>query len=497
MASTPQNVRLRSEHGWLLVTTGLAAFVATAMATAINVTLPTLSEVFGTSFALIQWVVLAYLMATIALVPLIGRLADMLGKRHIFLAGHVLYIVGSLLCAVAPDALSLILFRVLQGAGSAAMTSLGLSILSDHIPAAARGRALGINGALISAGVVIGPSLGGFVTDVVSWRWIFLGSALIALLGALLVQRVVPRDATTQRGGFDLAGGATLFAALMALSLALTLGQGLGFGNPRILALFAISALLTLLFVAIERRVRAPVVDLRIFRNRDLSIGLVGGLTTFVTISGVIFLMPFYLSQVRGLPAAQIGLLMAIVPLVLVVIAPIAGTLADRFGPRPVTVVGMLLILIGYLAVGTLDEHTTPLGYVLRFLPVGLGMGAFQAPNNSSIMGAARRGTSGVTGGLLALTRFIGQVIGTAVLGSLWVSFTLAAASEQGLSVGGLVSLALLPAEVQVAGLQRVMRVVQGLIALGLLLVLADWIRSGSKPAEATHPPVATSPKVG
>lgn len=477
MAALRESFTLERKHLWLLIATGLAAFIATAMATGINVTLPTLSEVFDTSFALVQWVVLAYLMATIALVPLMGRMADMFGKRRLFLIGHLLYIVGSMLCALAPDALTLILFRVVQGAGSAAMTALGLAIITDHFPAHARGRALGINGALISAGVVLGPSLGGIVTDLASWRWIFIGTGALAVAGALLALRVVPRDTPARRGAFDLAGAATLFTALLALSLALTLGQGVGFGDPRILALFGASALLSLLFVRIEGRVAEPLVDLRLFRHRDLSIGLLSGLTAFVSISGVIFLMPFYLSQVRGYPPAQIGVLMAIVPLVLVVMAPISGALADRFGTRPVTLAGMVLILIGYLAVGTLDEQTSPLGYVLRFLPVGLGMGTFQTPNNSAIMGAARRGTSGVTGGLLALTRFIGQVVGTAVLGSLWVGFTLSLAAQQGLGADGLAAVAQLPAELQVAGLQGVLRVVQGLIGFGLLLVLIDWLR--------------------
>ena len=461
-----------SKQLWILAATALAAFIATIMATAVNVVLPSLGAEFGVPFATIQWVVLAYLLATIALVPIIGRLGDMYGKRRIFLIGHALYAIGSLLCALAPDAASLIAFRTLQGAGSAAMTALGVAILTDITPAHQRGRAIGIHGALISAGVVLGPSLGGIVSDYFSWRWIFIAGVVIALIGSALSARVIPPTARGPRVPFDVAGALTLFSALLSFSLALTVGQVRGFGDPVILTLFLTSLVLGWLFLAIERRALAPVVDLRIFRNTDLTIGLLSGLTTFIAISGVIFLMPFYLGHVLRYPLAQIGVLMAIVPMVLVVMAPIAGTLSDRFGPRPVTVVAMLSLLLGYLLVGTLDEQVTPLGYVLRFLPVGLGMGLFQTPNNSAIMGAARRGSSGVTGGLLTLTRFLGQVIGTVVLGSAWAYLALAQGGPQ-----AAIDASSMPVEAQVAALQQVLRWVQGLIVAGLLLVLFDWLR--------------------
>jgi len=457
---------------WILLVTSLAAFIATAMATAINVVLPTLSLELGAPFATIQWVVLAYVLATIALVPIIGRLGDMFGQTRLFLIGHALYALGSLLCAFAPGAGALIAFRTIQGAGSAAMTALGVAILTDTTPAHQRGRAIGLHGALISAGVVLGPSLGGIVSDYLSWRWIFVAGTLIALVGLVVSARVLPPSPRSPRVEFDIAGAITLFSALLSLSLALTWGQVRGFLDPAILMLFLAALVLTLLFGAIERRASAPVLDLRIFRNPDLTIGLASGLTTFIAITGVIFLMPFFLGNVLGYPLAQIGVLMAIVPVVLVVMAPIAGSLSDRFGPRPVTVVGMLSLLLGYTLVGTLNEGVTPLGYVLRFLPVGLGMGLFQTPNNAAIMGAARRGASGVTGGLLTLTRFLGQVIGTVVLGSAWAHWTVVNA---GALAGSDASS--LPAGAQVLALQQVLGLVRLLIAAGLALVAIDWLR--------------------
>jgi EmrB/QacA subfamily drug resistance transporter len=469
--------------GWVLAATAMAAFAATVMGTAVNVVLPTLVVALDAPFATIQWVVIAYLLASIALLPVIGRLADLWGKRQVFLLGYAAYGLGSLACALAPDAATLIAFRTVQGVGSAALTALGLAIVTDVFPAGRRGRALGINGAVISAGIVLGPSLGGVLGDLASWRWIFAAGVVISALGAAFAARVLPRSRPQPGGRFDAAGGVLVVAGLLAFSLGLTLGQQLGFTAGPVLALIAASLVLGAAFVAVERRVPQPIVDLRLLRERDVWVGLASGATTFVAISGVIFLMPFYLEGVLGHPAWFVGLLMAVVPCVLVVAAPVAGILADRVGPRPVTVVGMALLVVGYVAVGTLDEHTTPLGYVVRFLPVGLGMGIFQTPNNTAIMSAARRGGSGVAGSLLSLTRYLGQVVGTVGLGSLWAARAVArAGAETGTDA------TTLSAAAQVAGLGDLLRVVQGLIVVGLVLVVGDLVRGRRRrPSEGTR----------
>jgi EmrB/QacA subfamily drug resistance transporter len=457
---------------WVLAASALGAFAATAMATGVNVVLPTLTETFDAPFATVQWVVLGYLMASIALLPIVARLADTVGKHKVYFVAYALFALGSLLCAVAPSIGSLIAMRTLQGLGSAGLAAIGLALVTDAFPAAERGRAIGVNGAVISAGIVLGPSLGGLVADALSWRWVFVGGVVVSLLGFLLASRVVPRYAAQRGQRFDAAGAALVFVALLALSLALTLGQTIGFAAPAVLALFASATVAATLFVRVERRVASPVLDLRLFRSRDLTIGLASGLTTFVAISGVIFLMPFYLAGVRGFSPAEIGILMAIVPIVLVVMAPLSGMASDRFGERPVTLVGMVSIFIGYLAVGTLDEHTSSLGYVLRFLPVGIGMGIFQTSNNSAIMGSVPRESSGVGGGLLSLTRYLGQVLGTAVLGSIWAARTVAWAGAP--TGSDATSLAV---SHQVAALHDVLTIVQFGILAGLALVAWEWWR--------------------
>jgi EmrB/QacA subfamily drug resistance transporter len=468
---------------WILASSALGAFAATVMATGVNVVLPTLGDTFGAPFATVQWVVLAYLMASIALLPIVARLADVVGKHKVYLVAYALFALGSLLSALAPTMGVLIAVRTVQGLGSAALAALGLALVTDAYPAAERGRAIGVNGSVISAGIVLGPSLGGLVADAASWRWVFVGGVVLSAIGMALAWRVVPRYAP-QPGRFDLPGAATVFVSLLSLSLALTLGQSLGFASAQVVALFGIAAAAAVAFVLVERRSASPILDLRLFRSRALTIGLASGLTTFVSISGVILLMPFYLEGVRGYSPAHVGLLMAVVPVVLVVMAPLSGAAADRFGERPVTVVGMIAIFIGYLAVGTLGTATTAVGYVLRFLPVGLGMGIFQTSNNSAIMGAVPRGSSGVGGGLLSLTRYLGQVLGTAVLASIWAARSLARAGEP----AGTDATSVAP-EHQVAALHDVLTIVQVMIALGLALVVWDWWRGRRRALHDPPPP--------
>jgi EmrB/QacA subfamily drug resistance transporter len=455
----------------VLAAVSTGAFLATVMATSINVATPTLVRVFDTDFALVQWVVLSYLLTNVTLLLSIGRLGDMLGKKPLFIAGFVIFTLGSLLCSLSPSIYWLIGFRAVQGLGSALLTALGLAIVTEAFPDEERGKAIGVSGSVLSSGVVIGPTLGGFLLDALSWQWVFLFNVPLGVLGTLLALRFIPFSKPKGGQRFDLVGAAVLFVSLTATLLALTQGQRSGFAAPSVLALLALGAVMLALFIVTERKAPQPMLELSIFKNTLLSIGLITGFATFVAISGTIFLMPFYLENIRGYTPRDVGLLMAVVPVVLVVIAPISGALSDRFGTRPITVIGLVAILGGYLAIGTLSETTTALGYILRFLPLGIGMGTFQSPNNSAIMGSVSRERLGVAGGLLTMTRTFGATAGIAVLGALWAARVAARAGEG-------VSTTLASRAAQMAGLRDMVSAIQLIILLALLLSIWGLIKA-------------------
>jgi EmrB/QacA subfamily drug resistance transporter len=471
MGSAPLESGRDIDYGrkwYVMAAVAMGTFLATIDGSIVNVALPTLTRAFDTEFSTVQWVVLAYLLTVTTLMLSVGRLADMRGKKPIYMAGFAIFTIGSVLCGLAPTVYALIAFRVLQGVGAAMTMALGMAIVTESFPPSERGKALGIMGAVVSIGIVLGPTLGGFIIDAFSWRWIFFVNLPIGILGILMVWRFVPAIRPPGGQRFDFLGATTLFVALLALLLALTRGQETGFTAPQVLVLFIVSAIFMALFVVIELRIDQPMIDLRLFKNSLFSISLATGYLIFVCIAGTIILMPFYLQNVLGYDIRQVGLLLAVVPIGLGVTAPISGSLSDRFGTRPITVIGLAVMLVGFYAVSTLGEDTTALGYVLRFLPIGIGVGMFQSPNNSAIMGSAPRERLGIASGMLAVTRTLGQTTGIAILGALWASRVFAYAGE--VIEGGATEAS---PSAQVAAIQDTFLVTTLLIAVAL--VLASW----------------------
>lgn len=461
-----------SRQKWLVlaaVTVGL--FLGAVDGSIVNIALPTLVHEFNTDFPTIQWVVLSFLLGLTTLMLSVGRLADMLGKKHIFAWGLALFTAASVLCGLAPTVWALIAFRLLQAIGAAMIMALGVAIVTEVWPPAERGRAIGTTGGVIALGIVVGPTLGGLLISTLGWRAIFFVNLPFGLLALFLTLRFVP-DLRPRRTAetFDWLGAFVLGAGLLALSLALTVGQNLGFTDGRILALFAIAGVAWTGFVVIEQRVRAPMIDLALFQNPQFSVNLLIGFLSFVAIAGVVFLIPFYLQLVIGLPVAQIGILMAIVPSVMAAVGPLSGALSDKIGTRPVSLLGLVSILVGYLAAATLGVDATPVDYVVRMMPVGIGMGTFQSPNNSAIMGSAPRERLGVASGMLSMTRTLGQTTGIALLGAFF-------ASRIHHYAGRTLDVAQAPPEVLVRALSDQFHLVAGLIAIGLLVALVAWRR--------------------
>jgi EmrB/QacA subfamily drug resistance transporter len=467
----------------VMAAVSMGVFLGTIDGSIVNVALPTLVRAFDTEFAIVQWVVLAYLLTVTTLMLSVGRLGDMVGKKPLYAAGYVIFTLGSAMCGLSPSVFWLIAFRVVQAVGAAMMMALGTAIVTEAFPPSERGKALGITGSMVSIGIVVGPVLGGLLIGALSWRWIFFVNLPIGIVGTWMVIRFVPdfKPAGGQR--FDLAGALALFGGLMALLLALTLGQQVGFGELSVLALFATSLTCLTTFIAIERKVRFPMIDLGLFRNRLFSINLITAFMVFISLAGTIILMPFYLENVLGYDTSSVGFLLAVVPIAVGVTAPISGALSDRLGTRPITVLGLAILLLGFLAVSTLSLGTTALGYLLRFLPIGIGIGVFQSPNNSAVMGAVPRERLGIASGLLAITRTLGQSAGIAALGALWASRAFARAGKT--FPGGATAA---PAEVQVVALNDTFHLVVIVVALALLLAVWGLVqerrgRQAVKPA--------------
>lgn len=398
-------------------------FLGSVDGSIVNVALPTLMKDFNADFAVIEWVTLSYLMGLAVLLVSMGRLADMVGKKRVFTSGIVLFLAGSALCGLAPSIYWLIGFRFLQSIGAAMVLALGVAILAETWPVQERGKAIGLASTFISLGIVIGPAIGGVMLQYLTWHWIFFVNIPVGAVALILALLYLPSlRPSGGREPFDIAGAVVLGVSLLAFTLAMTMGQNQGFADPWVLLLGAVSISAGAAFLWIEWRARYPMLDLRLFRVPQFSLNLFTAAMVFVAIAGVTLLLPFYLQEVMGEDLLMVGLLMAAVPLVMAFIQPVAGMLSDRRDTRLVSAVGLAFVLLGYLAMSTLRVDGTPLGFVVRMLPVAIGMGAFNSPNNSAIMSAVPRERLGVASGTLSMVRTLGQITGIAALSAFFDS---------------------------------------------------------------------------
>ena len=286
------------------------------MAASLPYPCPRLKDTWHTSFATVQWVVVAYLLVITSLMLGMARLGEMYGKKRVYMPGMVIFTTASVLCGLSPSVEFLIAFRALQGIGAAMIMSLGTAIITEAFPPSERGRALGIQGTVVSVGISIGPTLGGLLIGTVGWRAIFLVNLPVGLIGLYLVRLNVPDFRPPSGQKFDYRGAAILFVTLAMFASGLTFGPQFGWGDPRILSLLIGAAVGLIAFVYTESRIDSPMVDLRLFRNLLFSISLATGFIGFIVITGM-FVLPFYLEIVKGYEVEQVGLFQTVVPIML------------------------------------------------------------------------------------------------------------------------------------------------------------------------------------
>jgi EmrB/QacA subfamily drug resistance transporter len=413
----PAAVRDLPRAYWLAVATVcVGAFMNQLDASIVTVAMPSLQRQFDSSIGAVTWVGLSYLLVLVGLVTAVGRLADMVGRKLLYLYGFVIFVIASTLCGLAPSLGALCGFRVLQGVGAAMIQANSVAIIVLAVPAAKLGRAIGIQGAAQALGLALGPTLGGLLLAVASWRFIFFVNVPVGLLAVVLGWFLIPRSRDlTPRTPFDWAGLSLFFPAVVAFMAAISFGNDLGWSSPAIVVLLVGAVGLGVAFVWRERRASSPMVDLRLFRRVPFSAGIASGLLSYLVLFGVLFLVPFYLERVLQYGPGAAGLALAAMPVALGLTAPFAGHFAERLGARPLTVAGMGLAAV---SIGTLVVfHASVWQIVLVLLVVGVGLGLFTPPNNASVMGSAPRTLAGVASGILNMTRGLGTAMGLAFTG--------------------------------------------------------------------------------
>jgi len=450
---------------WLVMSAvACEVFLATIDGSIVNIALDTLVVQLHQPLAVVEWVVLAYMLVISTLMLSIGRLADMFGKKKLYAAGLATFTIGSALCGLSPNIYFLIGARVIQAVGASMNMALGTAIITEAFPNEERGKALGIIGLLVSIGVIAGPTLGGIILQYLSWHWLFFVNLPIGVVGFFMVLRFVPARRPIGNQKFDFPGAAALFAGMASFLLALSLIQTEGFQNTAVYLLLIASVLVMALFIWVEYHAEEPMIDLHLFVNRLFSINLITGFLSFVASAGITLLMPFYLQNVMGYDPQRTGFLMIISPLAMALVAPVSGILSDRLGSRLLTTIGLVVAVAGYATFIGLDAHTLTFSYILSYVAIGIGMGVFQSPNNSAVMGSAPKHRLGVASGLLSLTRVLGQTAGVAILGALWEARVFRYAGSVQVS-----DATLAPIPAQVAGLHDAMIFIALICALAVI----------------------------
>lgn len=385
-----------------------------------NVALPAMATAFSAPFPAVQWVVIAYLLASTVTIVGLGRLGDQIGHRRVLLGGIALFGFASLLCALAGDLRQLLLARAVQGIGAAILLALTVALVRDTVPKERMGSAMGLLGTMSAVGTALGPSLGGVLIGSFGWQGIFLVMLPLAVLNFVLVRQLLPKDMrqARQSGDFDITGTALLGLALAAYALAMTLGGGRLDGVNIALLLGALGA--GIAFAAVERRASSPLIRIAALGDPVLAAGLVTGALVGTVMMTTFVVGPFYLARSLGLSMTEVGAVMAVGPLVSMICGVPAGSIVDRLGAARVVRLGLATMALGAFGLAILPGFWGVAGYLCAMIVLTPGYQLFQAANNTLVMMGAGAEQRGVISGLLSLSRNLGLLTGASLMGAVF-----------------------------------------------------------------------------
>jgi EmrB/QacA subfamily drug resistance transporter len=409
------NTEISNTRKWIILAiTSIGTFMGTLNSTIVNVALPDMSKEMDVSINAIQWVISAYLLTTVLLLLIFGKLSEFIGKKYIFAFGNLLFAIGSALCAFSHTLDILTASRIIQAIGAAGIFSMSMGIVSGVFPASERGKALGIVGTMVAIGTIAGSSLGGILVSAFGWPSIFVINVPFGIIGSILSLLFFPDSQKRAKvKSFDIAGTVSFSMFILILFLALLFVQQNVLPTIYLIPAIMIAAAFLLLFIKIERRASSPLLDLNLFKVKEFSLGLVAAYFCFIILNSTMFFIPFYLQDVLKLSTFHSGLILAVYPISMGIIAPLSGWLSDRITYRPLTIVGMIVTAAAMLLLSTLNETSSICETILLLALLGTGLAIFQSPNNARVMGSVSQNQLGIASSTNALFRYIGLSSGT------------------------------------------------------------------------------------
>jgi EmrB/QacA subfamily drug resistance transporter len=417
---------LDEEHRkwWTLVAVAFGLFMIMLDNTVVNVALPSIQRDLKVSVSSLEWVVNAYFLTFAVLMLSGGKLADLLGRRRIFIVGLVIFTLSSLACGLASNGETLIAARAVQGVGAALMNPATLSIITTTFPPRQRGMAMGIWVGVSAVALALGPITGGLLAEHANWSWIFFINVPIGAF-AIAAARIVIRESkdTSSEQRLDLPGLVTSGAALLSLTYALIEANNKGWTSGEILSLFAVAVVGLAAFIILERRQRTPMLDLSLFRDRTFTGANATMMLVALAMFGVFFFVSLFVQNILGYSPVQAGASFLPMTLCIIIFAPVAGKLSDRIGSRWLMSGGMVLVSASLVLFSLLDENSSFWNLFPALLVGGVGMALAMTPTTAAAMSSVPVDKAGVGSGVLNSMRQVGGSLGVAVMGAILGSY--------------------------------------------------------------------------
>jgi EmrB/QacA subfamily drug resistance transporter len=405
---------------WTLLAVSVAIFMLLLDITVVNVALPDIQRSLHSSFDDLQWVVNAYALTLAAFLLTAGALADLVGRRRVFVLGLAIFTASSAACGLAGSPLALNLARAVQGLGGAMMFATSLALIAHAFHGRERGTAFGVFGGTIGAAVAVGPVVGGLITSAAGWEWIFFINVPIGVAAVALTLRQVSESSDPAARGVDWFGLVTFCGSLFLLVYALTQGNNKGWGSTEILACLSTAAVLLAAFILVERAQSRPMLDLTLFRRPAFAGASIVAFAVSSSMFAMFLYLTLYIQDVLGYGPLQAGLRFLPVTLVSFVVAPIAGRLSVRVPVRLLLGGGLILVSAGLLAMTAVDAHSGWTTLIPGFLLAGAGVGLINPPLASTAIGVVHHTRSGMASGINNTFRQVGIATGIAGLGAIF-----------------------------------------------------------------------------
>lgn len=405
----------------LAVTLGVVTgmFLAALEATVVGTAMPTVIASLG-GLSHYSWVFSAYLITSTITVPVWGKLSDLYGRRLFFQLGIAVFLLGSVLSGMAGTMTQLIVFRAMQGLGAGSLVPLGMTIIGDVYTVEERGRMQAFISGVWGISSVVGPVVGGFITDQLSWRWVFYINVPFGILAAIIMQLALKEPKRSVRPSIDYAGAALLMASITLLMLALVEGGATlsAFASAHNLGLLAVAVVLGTLFVYVERRARDPIVPLEMFRNRVVAVSVSVGFLAGVAMFGAISFVPLFAQGALGSTATEAGSLLTPLMLSWVGLSIVGGRLLLKIGYRPTTLAGLFILTLGFALLSSFQRATPRVWLYFDLMLIGAGLGLTMLTLLVAVQQSVGRAQLGIATSLNQFSRSIGGAVGVAIMGA-------------------------------------------------------------------------------